>query len=746
MHAKTLLISGLITAATALGARTASAQSFNYCDFASVAGLTLNGSASQNITLLQLTPNTANEAGSAYRTVAIPLTATTSFFTSFHFELTPNSTTGADGISFIVENAATGAAAIGTNGGGMGYGLNNSGAGPGGGIAKSVEVEFDTFQNTWDPNANHVAVMSNGNNQTHLATYTPPFTMAGSGIIYAWVDYNGATTTLTVYVSQSFTKPAAPNITEVINVFTTLGAQAFVGFTGSTGGETNTQEILEWQFSTTGEPCACGGNSACGGSTPICDATSQTCRACSSNADCTAPTPVCAPTGNPKAGQCVVCASDTNCDSNPNTNTPICSLTGATTDTCVACTTSAQCAAGAPGLEPLCDTSAPYTGQCVECLTSTDCATVTLDPNCVSTGVTNVCGCLTNTNCTIAAPICDVTTNQCEGCTSDSQCSVPTPACQTSGTLMGECTQCSSTNVTQCTGATPACDDTTGTCVGCTSNANCSGTTPICNLTTNTCAPCASNTDCASMTTTPYCATSGAEMGACVACLANIDCASPTPICNPANDICVGCLMNTDCSGTSPICNMTTNTCMPCSNNAECTAPTPACQMSGTLAGECTQCSSTNTVECMTGSDTPVCVASSGECGCTMNSDCASDQTCSPSMLPAGKCVMKPDAGVDASKDGPSDAPPDQTIPSDGAPDAARDGGHFVDAMVEGGVADNGSIGGGGCACSSAGRPARSEVPWTAAVATLLALAACAERRRRHETSRSMKRPRSSHR
>jgi hypothetical protein len=745
MRTKAFLVSGLLFAASVLGARSAAAQAFSYCDFSSVAGLTLNGNASQNGTLLQLTPNVGDQAGSAYRTTPIAWTATTSFFTSFHFELTPNAGTGADGMTFILENSAAGVTALGSMGGAIGYGLNGDGDGPGGGITKSVEVEFDTYQNTWDPNANHVGLMSNGNNQTHLATYTPPFTMAGGGLLYAWIDYNATTTTLTVYLSQSATKPAAPNITQVINIATTVGAQAFVGFTASTGGDTNTQEVFEWQFSTSGEPCACGGDSACGGSTPICDTTSQTCRACTSNADCSGSTPVCAPSGNPKAGLCVACASDSDCDANPNTNTPICSLTGTTTDTCVACTSSPQCVTA--GLEPLCDTSAPYAGQCVQCLSNTNCTSETDDPTCVSTGTTNICGCLSNTNCPVVAPICDTTTNQCEGCTSDAQCSVPTPACQSSGSLMGECTQCSSTNTTQCTGATPACDDATGTCVGCTSNADCSGTTPICNLTTNVCGPCASNADCAGFPDTPLCATSGPEAGACVACLSNSDCKAPAPVCNPANDTCVACLMNSDCSGMSPICNTTTDTCGPCTSDADCAVPTPACQTSGSLAGECTQCSATNATQCVAGSATPVCVVTDGECGCTMTSNCTSDQTCHPSAPPAGQCVMNaPDAGTEGGKmDGsaPDAATDGPIMPLDGGLDGARDGagapdgGHFLDGASNegGGVADYGSIGGGACTCNTVGRPHRDDDTLPIALLSLLGLAACTERRRRRRSN-----------
>ena len=117
-----------------------------------------------------------------------------------------------------------------------------------------------------------------------------------------------------------------------------------------------------------------------------------------------------------------------------------------------------------------------------------------------------------------------------------------------------------------------------------------------------------------------------------------------------------------------------------------------------------------------------------------MSSDCATDQACVTSMLPAGKCVMKPDAGVDASTDAIADARPDRTTSSDTGADATSDGGRFLDGPpIEGAVADNGNIGGGGCACDAVGQPRKSEdSESSAAFAAILALAAFAERRRRH--------------
>jgi hypothetical protein len=270
------LLAALAFASVGLGAAVAEADTFGYCGFSSsnATSLTFNGSASRQGTDLQLTPNMNGQAGSAYRTAPVVWSTATSFSTSFAFELEPNAG-GGDGISFIVQNS--GVNAIGSNGGAIGYGRILGGGGLLGGISPSVEIEFDTFQNTWDPNANHVGIMRNGDNTTHIASASPTFTMANGGQLTAWIDYDAATTTIDVYLSLGATKPASPLVSATVNIGTTIGAQAFVGFTGGTGGNTNTEDVLEWQFSTAGEPCVCGGDAACGGSLPICDPGTNVC-------------------------------------------------------------------------------------------------------------------------------------------------------------------------------------------------------------------------------------------------------------------------------------------------------------------------------------------------------------------------------------------------------------------------------------------------------------------------------------
>ena len=149
----------------------------SYCDFSSLGGLQINGDAAQSGSELRLAPNTTYQAGTSFVQTPMTLDETTSFHSSFSFQIAPNAN-GADGMAFVIQSQS--AQSVGANGGGIGYG----------GVAGSVVVEFDIWQNNYDPNANHVGIMVNGDETTHLAVGTPSFNMAGGGVLNAWVDYD----------------------------------------------------------------------------------------------------------------------------------------------------------------------------------------------------------------------------------------------------------------------------------------------------------------------------------------------------------------------------------------------------------------------------------------------------------------------------------------------------------------------------------------------------------------------------
>ena len=72
--------------------------------------------------LLQVTPNSGNQVGSAWATQQ---TVVNGFTTTFTFQFTNGTTPPGDGIAFVIQNAPAGLAAIGFtggNGGAIGYG------------------------------------------------------------------------------------------------------------------------------------------------------------------------------------------------------------------------------------------------------------------------------------------------------------------------------------------------------------------------------------------------------------------------------------------------------------------------------------------------------------------------------------------------------------------------------------------------------------------------------------------------
>jgi hypothetical protein len=208
----------------------------------SAAGLQFNGHTKLNGTRLQLTDTTAaNESASAFWTTPVNVQTFTNDFT--FQQITPN----ADGFTFTIQNA--GITALGPFGGGLGYGPDSPGGTPG--IAKSVAIKFDLYDNAGE-GANSTGLYSNG------ASPTTPATTFGGGvnlhsgdIMKAHMVYDGTTLTLTitdtVNTAQTFTQSWIINIPFIVGANT-----AFLGFTAGTGGLTAQQEIITWTYSSSG--------------------------------------------------------------------------------------------------------------------------------------------------------------------------------------------------------------------------------------------------------------------------------------------------------------------------------------------------------------------------------------------------------------------------------------------------------------------------------------------------------------
>ncbi len=236
---------GFSPSATAQSVITISSGSTGAVNFGSgfsAGGLQFNGHSKLNGTRLQLTDSAAtNESASAFWTTPVNVQTFTNDFT---FQLTaPN----ADGFTFTIQNA--GITALGPSGGGLGYGPDTVGGTAG--IAKSIAVKFDLYDNNGE-GTNSTGLYTNGVSPTVPATTLGGGVNLHSGdILHAHMTYDGTTLTLTI----ADTTNAADTFTTSwpINISSTIGgSNAFVGFTAGTGGATATQEIITWTYSTSG--------------------------------------------------------------------------------------------------------------------------------------------------------------------------------------------------------------------------------------------------------------------------------------------------------------------------------------------------------------------------------------------------------------------------------------------------------------------------------------------------------------
>jgi hypothetical protein len=201
--------------------------------------LQMNGSTDLDDSRLQLTNGSDNEAGSAFCTTQVDVRG---FVTDFTFQL---SNADADGITFTLQNSSAGATALGPAGGGLGYGASQTGGT--GGIAPSVAIKFDLYNNNGEGDDSTGIYTDGAAPTTPFVDLTPSGIDLHSGDTMAvHMTYDGTTLTMTItdaVVDKTFTQSWPVNIPAVIG-----GTMAYAGFTGGTGGETASQKIETWTW------------------------------------------------------------------------------------------------------------------------------------------------------------------------------------------------------------------------------------------------------------------------------------------------------------------------------------------------------------------------------------------------------------------------------------------------------------------------------------------------------------------
>ncbi|GLX67469.1 S-layer homology domain-containing protein [Paenibacillus glycanilyticus] len=167
----------------------------------------------------------------------------------------PSLKPGADGMAFVIQNLSSNA---GTPGGGMGYY----------GIQPSFAVKFDTYRNPemGDPSDNYVGIDTTGTLQNvpgryaNLSTQFPSLGImkGGTNTYHVWIDYDGSAKNVKVYMNTADNRSAAIKVLDVdsIDLSTIFQNESavYAGFTASTGGAWENQDLLNWYFTNDLDP------------------------------------------------------------------------------------------------------------------------------------------------------------------------------------------------------------------------------------------------------------------------------------------------------------------------------------------------------------------------------------------------------------------------------------------------------------------------------------------------------------
>jgi hypothetical protein len=212
---------------------TGAVVSVAFADFSNHTTLSANGNIHFPTTppVVRLTDGGGGEASSTYYKTIV---GTGAFSTTFVMRDQSGPTGSADGTTFVIQNDPRGLTALGAAGGALGYG----------GITNSVAIEFDLYTN--GSHLSTTKLFTGGNTDKTGAIDMGPsgITLGNGDPLQVTLTYDGTAlneTVLDTITGAIFFHSYSVNLATVIG-----GPSAYVGFTGGTGGETATQDILSW--------------------------------------------------------------------------------------------------------------------------------------------------------------------------------------------------------------------------------------------------------------------------------------------------------------------------------------------------------------------------------------------------------------------------------------------------------------------------------------------------------------------
>ncbi|CAM0904494.1 unnamed protein product [Alopecurus aequalis] len=235
--------------------------------------LTFSGNSSVTQNTLQITPDSnsasgpdnflVNQTGSVFLASPFVLWASNSaadgryiasFSTVFKINLyRANATNKGEGLAFVIASSNAGGPPPGSYGGYLG--LTNAST-DGNATNGFAAVELDTVKQSYDPDDNHVGLDVNGVRSTDAASLTPfgiqlapNDTTINDGFYMVWIEYNGTSRNVSVYVAKNGSRPGAAVLNAPLDLSTVLlGKKAYFGFSASTGVKYQFNCVLMWNM------------------------------------------------------------------------------------------------------------------------------------------------------------------------------------------------------------------------------------------------------------------------------------------------------------------------------------------------------------------------------------------------------------------------------------------------------------------------------------------------------------------
>ncbi|KAL0424411.1 UNVERIFIED_CONTAM: putative L-type lectin-domain containing receptor kinase S.5 [Sesamum radiatum] len=178
-----------------------------------------------------------------------------SFNTSFLFNVYKirNDNTTGEGFTFLIAPDLL----LPPNSFGQFLGLTNS-MSDNGRSNELIAVEFDTFKQYFDPDNNHVGIDVNSIRSIKTESLTPHnITIApiGARFYNVWVDYDGLSKVLDVYIAEQAThngatppKPSSHILSADLNLRDYVNQYSYFGFSASTGNDSQLNCVLRWNL------------------------------------------------------------------------------------------------------------------------------------------------------------------------------------------------------------------------------------------------------------------------------------------------------------------------------------------------------------------------------------------------------------------------------------------------------------------------------------------------------------------